>query len=235
MPIYIQFSGIGIVLFFHTLPIFASAVIYAALLNAVNKIQLQNEQNIKVDSVIMGIDNRLCNLTKDHMSVQENSICEQSLQNIESSVHNSRSNNFRKNTEEDEVPIHTISYQNTKKLQSIPTRVICIDSEFMKKEQRNDSSTTRISKTKSDNTITKKKKKEEIEKLAALRSMKTNLLMVLMFAALGLFTLVPTMKWKLFLFILFETILKCMLPIITTLSNFGPVKNVAKMYLNLIN
>ena len=86
----------------------------------------------------------------------------------------------------------------------------------------------------SDSTNLKKKTKEEIERDAALRSMKTNLLMLALFIVYGFFPFVPTMKWKLFLLILFESMLKCMMPIVTTLSNFGPVKNVAKMYFNLI-
>ena len=91
-----------------------------------------------------------------------------------------------------------------------------------------------MSKINSDDTTSNKNKKEEIERQAALRSMKTNLLTILLFAALGLFQFVPTIKWKYVLFILFESILKCMIPIVTTLTNFGPVKQVAKMYLNLI-
>jgi hypothetical protein len=254
MPGYIQFLAIAIILLFHAFPIFISAVMYAALLMAVNKIQQEKENQIKEDKVLSGQDNQLFNPTQDHLSVQENAILDQISGNIESSVHNSASDDFRRIADHQEVPINTINSQITQNLQNIHTRVICIDSEIIQIEggsshskhsssagsytcNSNSNLSTgekATSKGKSDSTITKKKKKEEIEKLAALRSMKTNLLTVFMFAAIGLFTIAPTMKWKLFLFILVESTLKCMMPIVTTLSNFKTIKKVAKMYFYLI-
>ena len=173
---------------------------------------------------------------------------------MKSSIHSSGIDNIRSTTDQPELLINTISTSNTENLQAVKTRVICIDSDFFEMEQnilsRSNSTTPKsnicninsiasklknlITQINSDSTNLKKKTKEEIERDAALRSMKTNLLMLALFIVYGFFPFVPTMKWKLFLLILFESMLKCMMPIVTTLSNFGPVKNVAKMYFNLI-
>jgi hypothetical protein len=70
----------------------------------------------------------------------------------------------------------------------------------------------------------------EIE--AALRSMKTNLLMLLLFFINTLILFLPHPHWKVFVAGLFESLLKFLLPTITTVSNFGPVKEVVKIYMN---
>ena len=212
-----------------------------------SKVKQQKEPQVIEDNAKSGIANNVCNSAQDHLTNQEYSLGDRSVQNIESSVHSSIGT--RSIPDENVDAINTISGQIDKNLQSIQPRVICIDLDLTKSGQGNIdgrlSSTTNglsnsskgenaIPKAKSDSTIIKKQKREENEKNAALRSMKTNLLMILMIAAAGLTTLAPTMKWKLFSLITFESLLKCILPIVTTLSNFGPTKKVAKMYFYLI-
>ena len=247
MPEHIQFFAIAIIVVFHSFPIVVSAVTYVALLIGVSKVKQQKEIQVIKDNAKLGIVNNIYNSAQDHLTNQENSLGDRNVQNFESSVQSFIGT--RSIPDEYVGEINTISGQITKNLQSIQPRVICIDSDFNNSEQgsldsRLSSITKGLSKSttgknatsnaKSDSTITKKQKREETERNAALRSMKTNLLMVLMFPAIGLFTLAPTMKWKLFLFIVFESLLKCIMPIFTTLSNFGPMKRVAKMYFYLI-
>jgi hypothetical protein len=69
----------------------------------------------------------------------------------------------------------------------------------------------------------------EIE--AALRSMKTNLLMLLLFFLNCLLLLIPSDTWRMFAAIIFQSALKFLLPTVTTISNFGPVKEVVAIYL----
>ena len=255
MPKLIQILGSVIVVFFHSLPIVVSAVIYIALLITVKKIKQEKEHQIQVENVQSGIANEFCSQAIDQISesVKENSVSFQIIQN--SSVHSSCINNIRSITDQPELLINTITSTNNENLQAVKTRVNCIvDSDFFQMEQNmlsRPNTTTPISNrcnsnsiaTKLENPITninsdsttlRKKTKEESERAAALRSMKTNLLMLVLFVVYGFFSFVPTLKWKIFLFALFESMLKCMMPIVTTLSNFGPVKNVAKMYFNLI-
>ena len=247
MPKHIQFFAISVIVVFHSFPIVISAVTYIALLIGVSKVKHQKEHQVTEDNVKSGIVNKVCNSAQDDVTNQENSFGDRSVQNIESSVHSSIGT--WSIPDEDVGPINTISGQIDNNLQNVQPRVICIDSDLINGEQvsldSTLSSTTKglsksakgknaMPKAKSDNTIIKKQKREENERNAALRSMKTNLLMILMIAAVGLTTLAPTMKWKLFSFILFESLLKCIMPIVTTLSNFGPTKNVAKMYFYVI-
>ena len=240
MPKHIQFFATAIVVIFHCFPIVVSAVTYIALLIGVSKVKQQKEQQIIEDNYQSRIFNNVYNSAQDHLTNQENSLGDHSVQNIESSVHSSIGD--RSIPDEDVGPINTLSGQITKNLQSIQPRVICIDLDLTKSKQcsidSRISSTTKgenaMPKAKPDCTIIKKQKREENEQNAALRSMKTNLMMILMIAAVGLTTLAPTMKWKLFSLIIFESLLKCIMPIVTTLSNFGPTKKIAKMYFYLI-
>ena len=253
MPKLIQILGSVIVVFFHSLPIVVSAVIYIALLITVKKIKQEKEHQIQVEKVISEVSKEFSNSAKSNFKVKENTVMDQSIENIESSIQNSDEDCGKVITDQHQLSINSISCQNIQNMKSVQTRVICIDSDFLKKKDnslnsshsstthgtsRQNSSSFNLenakSNTKSHGNTPKKKGKEEIERIAALRSMKTNLLMLLLFLIYGLFTFVPTMKWKMFLFILFESFLKCLMPIVTTLSNFGPVKRVAKIYFNLI-
>jgi hypothetical protein len=69
----------------------------------------------------------------------------------------------------------------------------------------------------------------EIE--AALRSMKTNLLMLLLFFLNCFLLLIPSDTWRMLSSLIVESLLKFVLPTVTTISNFGPVKEVVALYL----
>jgi len=68
----------------------------------------------------------------------------------------------------------------------------------------------------------------EIE--AALRSMKTNLMMLLLFFANTLILFIPSVHGKIVVAIVFEAVLKLLLPTVTTISNFGPIRDVVRLY-----
>lgn len=70
----------------------------------------------------------------------------------------------------------------------------------------------------------------EIE--AALRSMNSNLTMLLLFIINGFILLMPSEQWRLLTTLSFQSILKFVLPTITMVANFGPVKDVFKLYFN---
>jgi hypothetical protein len=78
--------------------------------------------------------------------------------------------------------------------------------------------------------VSPKPEEPNAEMEAALRSMKTNLLMLLLFMMTGFIFLIPPLEWKMFAAIMFQSFLKLLLPIVTTISNFGPVKEVARIY-----
>jgi len=69
----------------------------------------------------------------------------------------------------------------------------------------------------------------EIE--ATLRSMKTNFLMLLLFLLIIFIGFIPSPHWKMFVGCFVQSLIKFFLPIVTTISNFGPVKKVVKAYL----
>jgi hypothetical protein len=69
----------------------------------------------------------------------------------------------------------------------------------------------------------------EIE--AALRSMKTNLLMLLLFFFHCFLLLIPSDRWRMLGVLIVESLLKFLLPTVTTISNFGPVKEPVALYL----
>ena len=70
----------------------------------------------------------------------------------------------------------------------------------------------------------------EIE--AALRSMKTNLIMFLFFFVNTFILFIPSEQWRLLIALSFQAVVKFLLPTITMITNFGPVKDVFKMYVN---
>jgi hypothetical protein len=253
MPNEIQMIGSGIVVFFHSLPIVFSATMYVVLLSAVKKFKQEKNKKVNVGQIPSGNHNNLCHHTKNNVTLKESSIIETSLHKNENSLCNSDVNSIRSVLDQLELPINTISEQIQNTLQSGLPGVICIDLDWKNKENSsgnhhlamiksntcsNNSFSPKLENAKStmetDRRITKKEKKEESERIAALRSMKTNLLMLSLFLVYGLFTFVPTIKWKYSLYISFASFLKCMMPIVTTFSNFGPVKKAATMYINLI-
>ena len=62
-----------------------------------------------------------------------------------------------------------------------------------------------------------------------MRSMKTNLMMLILFFINTLILFIPSAHGKIIIAIVFEAILKLLLPAVTTISNFGPVKDVVKL------
>ncbi len=66
---------------------------------------------------------------------------------------------------------------------------------------------------------------------ATLRSMKTNFLMLLLFLLSTFLFFIPIVYWKMFVACFVQSLIKLFLPTITTISNFGPVKKVVKLYL----
>ena len=86
-------------------------------------------------------------------------------------------------------------------------------------------------KAKIEGLIEPKAKQSSAEIEAALRSMKTNLMMLLMFFVNTFILFIPSVHGKIVAAIVFEAILKLLLPTVTTVSNFGPVKDVVKLYL----
>ena len=70
----------------------------------------------------------------------------------------------------------------------------------------------------------------EIE--AALKSMKTNLVMLLFFSVHCFIFLISWAECRILLRLSLESILKFLLPTVTMVANFGPVKDVAKIYIN---
>jgi hypothetical protein len=74
-------------------------------------------------------------------------------------------------------------------------------------------------------------RRPSIEIEASLRSMKANLLMLLLFFLHCFLLLIPSDTWRMFAGIIFESSLKFLLPTVTTISNFGPVKELVVIYL----
>lgn len=80
-----------------------------------------------------------------------------------------------------------------------------------------------------ENSFQAKKNSAEIE--SALRSMKTNLAMLILFFGTCLIFALPTVQMKLIIGISYQSILKFVLPTVTMISNFGPIRDVVILYL----
>ncbi len=72
------------------------------------------------------------------------------------------------------------------------------------------------------------------EKMAAIRSLKTNLILILLFFVSGTFLIIPSQIWKTYFVIVDTAIQKALLPIVTTLVNFGTVRSVGSKFWNLM-
>ena len=84
------------------------------------------------------------------------------------------------------------------------------------------------------NTIPMRHHRLEIE--AALRSMKTNfILLLIFFLNILLMFFLPQNKSAAIVGISLEIVMKFALPTITAISNFGPVKDMIKLYLQSMN
>jgi hypothetical protein len=69
---------------------------------------------------------------------------------------------------------------------------------------------------------------------ASARAMKTNLLMLLLFCLNYSLLIIPSVNWTKFMAFIFATILKFLIPTVTTISNFGPVRELMMAYLHNI-
>jgi hypothetical protein len=72
------------------------------------------------------------------------------------------------------------------------------------------------------------------EKMAAIRSLKTNLILILLFFVSGTFLIIPSQIWKTYFVIVDTAIQKALLPIVTTLVNFGTIRSVGSKFWNLM-
>ena len=64
------------------------------------------------------------------------------------------------------------------------------------------------------------------EKISATRSLKTNFILILMFFLSNLFLLLPSKMWQTYFCLLETSTYKSLLPIVTTIANFGTVRSV---------
>jgi len=72
--------------------------------------------------------------------------------------------------------------------------------------------------------------KQEAERVSAMRSLKTNLIMVLFVGLSTLFLIIPSKMWQTYFCIVDTSIEKALLPIVTTMANFGTVQSVARQF-----
>ena len=77
------------------------------------------------------------------------------------------------------------------------------------------------------------KDKLEAERLAAMRSLKTNLILILFFFSTNLFLLIPSINWQLFFGVSNTSFQKTLVPIATTMANFGTIRSVCSQYWRL--
>ena len=125
--------------------------------------------------------------------------------------------------------------------QPIPKNLNCdwnsidIDTTFQKIENQNGSQTdkmtfARLSQSSSFQqqmpfTKMTDKLKNEAERISALRSIKTNLIMILWFYLSNIFLLFPSKFWKTYFCLVDTSIQKALLPLVTTIANFGTVRS----------
>jgi len=69
--------------------------------------------------------------------------------------------------------------------------------------------------------------RQEAEQMSALKSLKTNLVMILLVSLSILIILIPSKIWQTYFLIVNSSVLKVLLPIVTTMANFGTVQSLA--------
>jgi hypothetical protein len=72
--------------------------------------------------------------------------------------------------------------------------------------------------------------RQEAERVSAMRSLKTNLIMILLVFMSNFVLLIPSKVWQTYFCIVDTSIQKALLPIITTMANFGTVRSVARQF-----
>lgn len=76
--------------------------------------------------------------------------------------------------------------------------------------------------------------RQEAEQMSALRSLKTNLVMILLVSLSILIILIPSKIWQTYFLIVNSSVLKVLLPIVTTMANFGTVQSFARQFWKII-
>jgi hypothetical protein len=71
------------------------------------------------------------------------------------------------------------------------------------------------------------------EKAAAIKSLETNLILILIFCLSNLFFLIPSKIMQIYYCIVATSVLRGLLPIITTMTNFGTIRSVAFQFWNV--
>ena len=105
-------------------------------------------------------------------------------------------------------------------------------------EERRDSTSTSTGRVSRDLTnsipnVTVKSRKSA-ERTAALRSLKTNLSITIIFCFTNLFLLIPSKTLKMYFCVISTSLLRALLPISTTVANFGTIRSVALKFLELM-
>jgi len=68
------------------------------------------------------------------------------------------------------------------------------------------------------------------EKLAAIKSLKTNLVLLLLFILSNILISISSDEWKIYLQAIYMSFQKTFLPVVSTIANFGTVKSVLEHY-----
>ena len=211
MPTHIILIGNASNFIIFSIPIITSVVIYKVLTREVKK-RISSEQNMSVHVIASPINGNGSQYMKDS-KVSEISYSVEDLPYPLNILPGETQNAMTRNDSDQHE--RGSSSKQVKRFRVLPT-----EDEML--EVCN-----------AENLKRKTKKNAEIE--SALRSLKTNLLMLLMFIINCFILFLPSPHWKLFIGITFESILKFMLPTVTTVANFGPIKDVVKMYLQTLD
>jgi hypothetical protein len=206
MPGHIQLVvGISNTIIFST-PIIISLTMYIILTNAVKK--------------------------RDHAAADE----EDQAPDISSNSSNLKITPWRKNTvapnKPQDVAIPTLNTINETSSQSSGIHIIETVTIQTKSNIKNIQSSTHPDTCPDDpEEVGRYPHRPSMEIEAALRSMKTNLLMLLLFFLNFFLLLIPYDTWRVFWDLIVQSLLKFVLPTFTTISNFGPVREVVAIYL----
>ena len=70
--------------------------------------------------------------------------------------------------------------------------------------------------------------KRRAETLAAKRSLETNFIVILVFIAASVVLLIPSKMWQTYFCVVHTSVQKTLLPILSTMANFGTIRSVGK-------
>jgi len=207
MPTYIIIIGNFSNFLVFSTPIIISVIIYVVLTKVVQRKQLVKEPDIFSICTVPSVRNRAVN--------RENSI----------------NNGLDAGYSVEDLPYPLNAIQESIQSNADPSKVtenhITIDNFLTSTTQQENKSLRDQLK----NLISSKPNQPSAEIEAALTSMKTNLLMMFLFFINTFILFIPSPHWRMFLASLFESFLKFWLPTATTISNFGPVREVVIIYI----